>query len=166
MKAATTNLKFTNNNYLQTCKKSLSALRQLGGFFIKQPSSNTTIHNKNRTKFNRRPYSLSTSATGLIIISCPFTSVISSQNSKETAQTQGKASLVVKSTLWVKKYRFSDVTDSSIGNEFVALQIKNYYEPYLSDTDRLQETLANHNLQSQELIRFRSAWETYGKAAA
>ena len=64
---------------------------------------------------------------------------------------EGDQALIDVATILMQTFRSSDIISRIGGDEFVALQIKNPDEPYLSvSTDRLQETLANHNLQSKK----------------
>jgi diguanylate cyclase (GGDEF)-like protein len=62
---------------------------------------------------------------------------------------EGDQALVDAANILLETFRSSDIIARIGGDEFVALQIKNQDEPNLSaSTDRLQEALARHNLQS------------------
>jgi diguanylate cyclase (GGDEF)-like protein/PAS domain S-box-containing protein len=62
---------------------------------------------------------------------------------------EGDQALIDVASILLKTFRSSDIVARIGGDEFVTLQIKNPDELHLSNsTDRLQETLANHNSQS------------------
>ena len=62
---------------------------------------------------------------------------------------EGDQVLIDVTSILLKTFRSSDVIARIGGDEFIALQIKNPDEPYLSaSTDRLHEIVANHNSQS------------------
>jgi diguanylate cyclase (GGDEF)-like protein/PAS domain S-box-containing protein len=62
---------------------------------------------------------------------------------------EGDQALIDATSILQETFRSSDIIARIGGDEFVALQIKNPDEPYLSaSTDRLQESLKKHNSQS------------------
>jgi diguanylate cyclase (GGDEF)-like protein/PAS domain S-box-containing protein len=62
---------------------------------------------------------------------------------------EGDQVLIDVTSILLKTFRSSDILARIGGDEFIALQIRNPDEPYLSSsTDRLQEIIANHNSQS------------------